>query len=512
MNSWKGRGTFFAGATALAALTMPLTAFSFVAEPLAVPQGKLPSAAPSAGEPVGALANPSRVGRWSRPFDMGGVAIHTTLTRTGEVLVFQYAEGDATHDHTSWSGTWDFKTRELRNVSFRYHRDIFCAGQNILPGGRVFIAGGHDHSTGKKQDGVGAAETDTYNPLTRAWQPGPVLTQKRWYPTNVGLPNGDVLIFGGQESIGVSADTVDRYHLATNRITREPASATSHIGSYPRMHLVANGRIFKAGPQRMSWYYDSSTSSWSRVARMAAARSRGTTVLLPGGRKVLAVGGQATGAEPPTVSAEILDTSAVNPQWRSTGSLNHPRLHANGVILPNGKVLIVGGGQAHRYVGPVKIPELYDPATGEWTDMAPQRASRIYHSTALLLPDGRVLSAGQDDGPLAAFGEIFSPPYLFRGPRPTIARAPKRVSLGQRFEIRSPNARSINRITLVRAGSVTHSVDTDQRALVLSHRVRQGVISAKTPLRATVALPGYYMLFIINGKGVPSMARWVHVG
>ncbi len=502
MRSTRLRGTAFLG---IAALTLSL--------PAASPLGASARPAAGAAAAAAAAADPAVVGRWSAPFNMGGVAIHATLLRTGGVLFFQYVEGDATQDHTSYVGTWNYATGAKRAAGFTYGRDVFCAGNNVLPDGRVFIGGGHDHTTGKKQDGVGAAETDTYAPVSRTWKPGPLLTEKRWYPTTIGLPRGKTLIFGGQAKIGATASTVDEYTPATNTVRRLPGSATKTVGSYPRMHVMANGMILKTGPQKMSSYFNPGTSSWSDVAPMNfGARARGSSILLPGGQKVLTVGGQLSGTQPPTGTAEIMDITAAQPKWRYTGSLNHPRLHANTVGLPNGKVLIVGGGTAHRYVGPVKIPEIYNPKTGKWTALAPQKASRIYHGTALLLPDGRVLSAGQDNGPLATYGEIFSPPYLFKGPRPRVTKAPKNLRYGQRFNIVTPNAASIRRVTLIKAGSVTHSVDSDQRSVVLNYRARRGVLSAKAPLRRQVALPGYYMLFAVNAKGVPSMAKWVHVG
>ena len=229
-----------------------------------------------------AAAVPSQVGQWSAPFNIGGIAIHATLTRNGDVLFFQYVEGAPSVDHTSYVGTWNYLTGAVDEAPIPYHRDVFCAGNNVLPNGHVFISGGHDHTTGKKTDGVGVAETDTYNPLTRTWTPGPLLSQKRWYPTNVGMPNGKTLVFGGQARAGAASNTVDEYNPATNTMTQLASTATKPVGVYPRMHVLPSGKVLKVGPSRMSVVFNRATSTWANVSPMLfGARRNGSSVLLP---------------------------------------------------------------------------------------------------------------------------------------------------------------------------------------------------------------------------------------
>ncbi len=234
-------------------------------------------------------------------------------------------------------------------------------------------------------------------------------------------------------------------------------------------------------------------------------------MLLPGLEKVMAIGGQAnTGA--PTATVEILDTSQPQPQWRYTAPMNFPRIHANAVTLPDGQVLVVGGGAAGKYDGPVTAAELYDPVAETWTVMGSQQGGRMYHATALLLPDGRVLSAGQDSGGYATMGEIFSPPYLFKGPRPTIASAPSTTGYGESFSFTSPQAGDLGKVALIRPGSVTHTVDTDQRYVGLDFTTSGDTVTVTGPANGNIAPPGYYMLFAVDSAGVPSVAEWVHVG
>jgi Domain of unknown function (DUF1929)/Kelch motif/Galactose oxidase, central domain len=455
-----------------------------------------------------AATDPAAVGQWAAPFDMGGIAIHATLLHNDDILFFQYVEGSPTTDHTSFVGTYNWRTGALREAPLPYDRDVFCAGHNSLADGRLFIAGGHAHNTGKKQDPVGVRETDIYDPIARTWTPTPPLGVPRWYPTAVGLPNGKSLIFGGTQSNGAAAPTVDEYDASTNTMRTLGSTATKTVGGYPRLLLVSNGRIVKGGTARNTAWFNPSTSSWSNIGAMLyGSRSHGAVALLSGAQSVLTVGGGA-----PTKTAEILDTSQATPRWRYTGSMTYARMLSNTVVLPDGKVLIVGGGQAFKYTNPVRTPEMWDPATETWTPMAPQQAGRMYHATALLLPDGRVFSAGQDNGPLARFAEIFSPPYLFRGARPTISGAPASLAHGTQLQFSSPDAASIARLVLIRPGSNTHEIDTEQRSVPLTFSVSGTTVSAQVPTNINLLPPGYYMLFVVNTTGVPAIAPWVHIG
>jgi hypothetical protein len=336
---------------------------------------------------------------------------------------------------------------------------------------------------------------------------------KRWYPTVISLADGKVLIFGGEERSGKPSAAVDEYTPATNTMRQLPASATKALGNYPRIYLMPNGQLLWVGPAKQSWWFNPATSTWKKAAlQQYGKRSRGNAVLLPGATRVLTVGGQLTGSTVPTATAEILDTTAATPTWRYTGPLNVPRCLANTVNLPDGQVLIVGGGVKFKYEGPITTPEIYNPATEKWTALAPQQAARMYHATAVLLPDGRVLSAGQDRGGLMTYGEIFSPPYLFKGPRPTITSSPPTVGHGQQLTITTPDAAGITAVTLIRAGSVTHEIDTDQRAIPLSFAAGAGRLTAQVPGNRALLNAGYYLLFIVNSNGVPSVAPFVRVG
>ena len=207
---------------------------------------------------------------------------------------------------------------------------------------------------------------------------------------------------------------------------------------------------------------------------------------------------------------------------------NGRRQH-NLTVLADGTVLATGGNSSGAPLvdlnNGVYPAELWNPATGQWQTLAAMQVTRQYHSTALLLPDGRVLSAGggicgtcDSVGYLAKNAEVFSPPYLFKkdgsgelAPRPEITSAPDEVTYDAPFAISTPNAASISKVALVRLGAATHSVNMEQRYVPLSFTADSGAVNAIAPANANVAPPGVYMLFVIGADGVPSVARMVRV-
>jgi hypothetical protein len=188
------------------------------------------------------------------------------------------------------------------------------------------------------------------------------------------------------------------------------------------------------------------------------------------------------------------------------------RRQFNLTILADGKLLASGGSGGYGFDNanlPVYASEMWDPATGQWSMMDSVTVYRGYHSTALLLPDGRVLSAG---GELTgASAEVYSPPYLFKGARPSITSAPTSVKYAQVFTVATPDAASITQVTWIRLGSVTHSFNQQQRLNHLQFVQATGALTITAPANANLAPPGYYMLFMLNGSGVPSIARIIQI-
>jgi len=416
--------------------------------------------------------------------------------------------------------------------------DIFCSGHAYFGDGRLLVAGGHDGS------GIGIPNVNVFNFAGGGtWTRTPRMAKGRWYPTVTALPNGEMLVTGGTDSVeaNVTIPEVVRPDGSVRRLT----AASRPLPYYPWMFVAPNGKVFYAGAGRESRYLSTgSTGAWSsRIStiKYTGSRTYGSAVMYDAGR-VLIVGG----GDPPTATAEVIDLSASTPQWSYTGSLAYARRQQNATILPDGKVLVTGGTSGPGFnnkTTPVYAAEMWDPATGVWTKLASMSVYRLYHATALLLPDGRVLVAGggrqKGVGPdwdrLDA--EIYSPPYLFNddgtlATRPTITAAPATVGYSTTIDVETPDAASIVKVTWLRLGSVTHAFDENQRFNVTRFTVppadttivvdpATGVpgtvvtppsrIRVNTPLSSNYAPAGYYMLFVLNNRGVPSVGRIIRI-
>jgi hypothetical protein len=427
------------------------------------------------------------------------------LLRTGDVLLFTAPDGGPGSD----AALFHPDTETATDASVPFARDIFCAGLTIGPDGRVEVMGGMRGVATIKP--LGGPYLTLFDPLTAKWSSGPSMAKNRYYPTVTELPDGKALVFNGSETgLGLSSqDEIEVYDPATNRWTMLPPSANSESALYSKAFLLPDGRIFRAGPQKQTAAFDPATNRWSNLGTMRyGERPGGTAVLLPDLHSVLTAGGgfQATN------TAEVIDLAQAAPQWKFVAPMKKARSEFNLVQLPDGSVLAVGGGRVGGfYREPVKEAEVYDPVANQWRLMAAQKAQRTYHSTATLLPDGRVLSAGSDSGSYADTVELYSPPYLFRGPRPVIASAPASAVYGQPLDIATPDAADITRVALIRPGAMTHANNFDQRHLDLAFTSAAGVVRATAPATPAMAPPGYYLLFLLNSAGVPSVARFVHV-
>ena len=337
----------------------------------------------------------------------------------------------------------------------------------------------------------------------------------RWYPTVTVLANGDVLVVSGSIDNTVGGNTVPQVFQRGSGTWRNLTQLGQEL--YPMMLLAPNGRVFNPAPTRTTRYLNTAGSgTWSFVATRAGPnRDYGSAVMYEPG-KILVVGG----GDPPTNTAEVIDLNQATPSWSFVGSMAFARRQINATLLPDGTVLVTGGTSSPGFnnpAGAVLAAELWNPANPmQWTTLASSSPgiARVYHSTALLLPDGRVLSMGGNGYPQT---EVYSPPYLFKGTRPTITSAPTSVAYGQSFFVQTPDAAAISKVTMLRLSSVTHAFNMSQYINTLSFSQAPGGLNVVAPAGAavaspaTVAPPGPYMLFILNGSGVPSVASIVQV-
>jgi hypothetical protein len=365
----------------------------------------------------------------------------------------------------------------------------------------LLVAGGHIESH------VGLNDASLYNPFTNTWSRQPDMNAGRWYPTNTTLPNGDVMVLSGEMNGTGDMNLLPQRFLAASGTWRNMTTAQLKLPYYPRMFVLPNGRLFYAGPQRGTRFMDTSgTGAWSTgPLSNFGTRSYGPAVFLDG--KVVLIGG----GDPPTATVEQIDFNTASPVWRYMTSMSTPRRQHNAVLLPDGTVLVVGGSRGSGFDNngsPVFQAELWNPATNQWKRLASQSVYRGYHSTALLLPDGRVLSAG---GRHEHTAEVFSPPYLFKGARPAISSAPSVVAPGSSFVVATPDASRVTKVTLIAISSVTHAFDENQRLLTLGFTRGSTGVTITAPANNNLAPPGYYLLFLVNDAGVPSIGQMVRI-
>jgi hypothetical protein len=437
-------------------------------------------------------AHAQTTGQWAKLTNLPIIPIHDHLLPNGKVLMWGRSGARI---------IWDPATQAISSPADPGY-DQFCAGHTYLADGRLFVPGGH------VVDFVGLAKASLYNPANNTWSAAPDMNAGRWYPTATELPNGDALVIAGQIDTTVGMNALPQVYQTATNSWRNLTGAQLNLELYPTMFLAPNGKVINIAPAPTTRYLDTSgTGAWSFVGnRTFGSRDYGSGVMYADGKIMIAGGG-----DPPTATAEVIDLNAATPAWRSVASMSVARRHLNATLLPDGTVLATGGSYGSGFNNtstPAFTTELWDPATEKWTTLASASVGRFYHSSALLLPDGRVLSTGGEN---TTDVEIFSPPYLFKGARPAVSGAPASIGYGQRFTVQSPDAASIAKVTLIRLASVTHAFNQNQRINILQFTPGSGTVDITTPANANLAPPGDYMLFAVNTNGVPSIGTVVRL-
>jgi hypothetical protein len=505
-----------------------------------------------------AAGPPEQVGRWQPAFPIPVMAIHAAVLPTGKVLWFAYPKnpnprkngGDLNAANTSQAWLWDPATGQNKRVDPPLWRDpadgqlkpanIWCGGQAFTADGRVVVVGGNLQYSPPAPSFKGLNKVYTFNPFNETWTEQPDMRHGRWYPTIVRLPDGRMPILSGWDERGNSPPAYDTdVEVFTPSADLNGRGTVTYIGArpqigglYPHMFVMPSGRALVAGPfPEDTWMMNSpgaSSFGWSNYPNLQRDRLWGSAVLLPGGAggstKVMGLGGSA----PPSITStttdiavgttEVFDEATSSAGFKPASSMNVGRGHLNTVLLPDGSMVTVGGGVGIRngdqWEGDEaqKQVELWSPSTARWTLGPSQAEKRTYHSVAMLLPDGRVISAGDDfnGGYDKDTAEIYEPPYLFKGGRPSISWAPGAVRTGATFEVDTADT-NIARATLIAPSAVTHANDMNQRALQLPVARRAGGVTVTAPTTAAAAPPGYYMLFLVNDQGVPSVAKFVRL-
>jgi hypothetical protein len=472
-----------------------------------------PDAAAAASQTTGGAGE---VGQWGPVIDWPLVGVHVALLENGKVLAYDSVGDRATetypvHDFTR-AMVWDPASGAQTQANVTTGFNIFCSGLAHLVDGSLFVAGGNKNSSLQ-----GIVQTHRFDSDTNTWSLGPNMAAGRWYPTVTPLNNGEMLITEG----GPNMPEVRK----TDGTLRALDTASLNLPLYPWIDVAPNGRAFYSGPSTtMRSLNPAGGGSWQTFGqRDSLNRDYGSHVMYDVGKILVAGGG------PSSADARVIDLNGATPQVSSTAPMATGRRQFDLTVLADGTVLATGGNSSGASLvdlnNGVYAAELWDPDAGQWSTLASMQVTRQYHSTALLLPDGRVLASGggicgtcDSVGYLAKNAEVFSPPYLFRkdgsgdlAPRPTITSAPGEVPYDAPFTIATPDAASIGKVALVRLGAVTHSVNMEQRYVPLEFTEVDGTIEATAPGDANVAPPGVYMLFLIDANGVPSVAEMVEL-
>ncbi|HEY2194684.1 MAG TPA: galactose oxidase-like domain-containing protein [Actinomycetospora sp.] len=473
-----------------------------------------------------ATASAAVVGRWGDVFGLPNVAVHAHLLPDGKVLLWGRRDSPqgTLDDHFCTPQVWDpatghsVPTPQPVLADGKTTCNLFCSGHTLLPDGRVFVAGGH------LQDSNGVNQACIYDHESNTWTALPPMNQGRWYPTATTLPDGRVLVLSGSAVVGQGVVVTNVPQIWDGTRWHDAAPFPGPPPLYPRVHVVPDGRLFVTGTNAETPFLTPAADQWQGgLARTDGERQYAPSVMYEPGKVIYIGGGNDPGPDTPTARTTLIDLSGPAPAWREGPPMAFPRRQHNATLLPDGTVLVTGGTSGPGFNDltpgrPVHVAELWDPATNTWSRLAAESVDRCYHSTAVLLPDGRVLSAGSGEfagqsNPADSHrdGQFFHPPYLSKGAQPHIdALDATEVTSGGTITA-TTSGPAIAKVTLVRLSSVTHAFNATQRINVLPFTTSGPRITASVPSSPAECLPGHYMLFVLSEAGVPSVARIVRV-
>jgi FtsP/CotA-like multicopper oxidase with cupredoxin domain len=492
---------------------------------------------------------PGVYGEWEVVYGGAGTPFsvaHAALLHNGQVLFIP--ESFAATDTVLWNpedSNHATAVRTLSGATTGLTGVLFCGAHCFLQDGKLLVVGGGTSA-------IGTVDAWKFDPIGETWQQtaGP-MAAPRWYPTTVvlGEDSGRVLVAnGGPGSMEIYSESSDSF-VAVHGPTgpADPAANRPFPQLYPGLHLLPTGQIFftrtgnNSGTDSAAYFtfVTPTSGSWTGLTGGSAGddRGRGMSLLLLRQQptdpdRILVIGG---GNAATQTTVGLIDNPPSAAAWLS-GSFPDglARNSVNGVLLPDGKVLICGGRPSGGMPPNGGVCYLYDPSAGlgigAFSEVDEVTYARQYHSVAILLPSAKVMITGGSSETI----EVFSPPYLFNADgtpasRPVIDSYPDAgvgtiVLHGSTFQIGTAQAPDIARVVMVRPMAVTHQTDAEQRVLALSW-------SLTSPTTLTVTAPdgrifpyagggghthvtaprGYYMLFIINSSGVPSEAKFVRL-
>ena len=361
-----------------------------------------------------------------------------------------------------------------------------------------------------------------FNPATNTFAAATPLHTGRFYPTTLTLGDGTALTLFGEDhahAAGVGVQSFEIFTPGGAGAWSAPKTVPFNYFYYPWTFLLPGGDLFIAGPQKPARRFtptaavivDNPALQYNQISSQRGVNMDGTAVLLPlkppaYAPRVMILGGSAADAQQ---TAEWIDLSATHPAWQALPNLNVARDKVNSVLLPDGRVLVIGGIQTLPDGGPAEIFDPEDPTSGFL--LGPNmKYIRGYHSAALLLPDGSVVMGGDPNGGTTP-NERYRPSYFFK-PRPSVTASPAAAGYGAPLAIQTPLPASIAEVVLMRASAVTHGFNQNQRyvSCVITGRTATEV-RATAPPDGNIAPPGWYLLFLVDTDRVPSTGAWIRL-
>jgi hypothetical protein len=485
----------------------------------------------------------------------GSIAVHAANLRTGKIFYAAGSGFSSTYENGPYK--WNIFNPSTGNIVNRtVGEDLFCMGQAVLPNGKVLCAGGTlEYDVGDNPDGKwkGLSSAYEFDPSSESFTKVQSMKHGRWYPYCLTLEDGKVLTIGGFDEWGCYNYLTEIYDPGSKSwsIKYDPASSNTYcVGScntsappglpcyggtgkgvapitiqlYPRALFMPTGLVGVAGQSKTTRTWNPQTGKWTFAGNLSVARSYGNMVLLPLNNntsekgQILVCGGSNSSADNATTVVQLLtpnsSTSYTTFTFQTIASCNFGRRHAPNAYLPNGKIIFFGGTNfQNSSSGAYKNAEIFDPVAKSWTVVNGMTVPKIYHSIGILLLDGRVWLAGtqysKNNWELRS--EFFVPSY-YNATRPTISSAPTVGNYGGTINIPTPNAAGIGKVSLIRLSTFTHGFNSELRFIWLQIRTKgSSSVTVSAPVNAKIAPPGYYMIHVLNGSGVPSKAKVIKI-
>ncbi len=476
------------------------------------------------------LGQPALFGQWSDVVDWPVIAVHANLLPNGKVLAWDATPDDFDDDpHTAEIFTtrvtlWDPLTGVHVQTNNDTNSDLFCAGSAQMWDGRVLFAGGDSGRAGANGP---LMNTSIYDPETNSWRQVTNMAAPRWYSSVAAMGNGELLTYAGTYFPDPIAEV---FQLDETWRTLSSVPLTNGLSEYYQwMQTTPEGDVMTFGPQNRIATIETDGNGRLIEGPLRdgfAERWYGSYAMYDIGKVLVTGGTEKDGGDTSYSSSVVIDTGTR--QTIDTSPMIHKRSQHNLTILADGSVLATGGNTDGETLismdAGVYQPEVWSPASGQWREMNDMQINRQYHSVALLLPDGRVLSAGggycgdcRQVGYHEQNAEIFSPPYLFANDdtpavRPSVSATSEAIDYRNAFTVTSNQAALIAKAHLIKLGAATHSQNQDQRLVPLSFTSSGNTVQLTAPDNRNIAPPGYYMLFLVNDDGVPSVGEMLKLG